>query len=257
MLCRKTCIRNLCYPVHDGVNGNCYDLVEGVISVRKGSFQFFFSQYIFLDTVNHSVCHALYKMMDIPVRCKRNKRSTKLNTPAALNQFLADHERRAFRIAQLAVGDSDAALDIVQDAMLDFVRRYRDKPEAEWPPLFYKVVQSRITDAHRRQTVRNRVWSWFSRDPRDSEELDLIQETHDPNGVSPLQQLERKSLDTALKEAIRSLPLRQQQAFLLRSWAGLDVAETALAMGCSAGSVKTHYYRAVQVLRRQLEVFKP
>jgi len=186
-------------------------------------------------------------------------RSFKLSTSAALNQFLADHERRAFRMAQFAIGDIDAALDIVQDAMLDFVRRYRDKPETEWAPLFYKVLQSRITDAHRRQSVRNRIWSWFGQGPQESgdPDRDPIQEAPDPRGPSPLLQLERSSLDTALKKALRLLPLRQQQAFLLRSWEGLDVAETALAMGCSDGSVKTHYYRAVQALRAQLEDFKP
>jgi len=160
-------------------------------------------------------------------------------------------------MARFAVADTDNALDIVQDAMLDFVRRYRDKPEAEWPPLFFKVVQSRITDAHRRQSVRNRIWSWFGRNTPDSEDVDPIQEAPDPDGVSPLLQLERSDLDAALKKAIRSLPLRQQQAFLLRSWEGLDVAETALAMGCSAGSVKTHYFRAVQMLRKQLGEFEP
>lgn len=160
-------------------------------------------------------------------------------------------------MAQFAVADADNALDIVQDAMLDFVRRYRDKAADEWAPLFFKVLQSRITDAHRRQSVRNRIWSWFSREQQDTEDVDPIQEASDPNGVSPLQHLERTDLDSALKKAIRSLPLRQQQAFLLRSWEGLDVAETALAMGCSDGSVKTHYFRAVQALRKQLEEFEP
>jgi len=184
-------------------------------------------------------------------------RSFKLSDSAALNLFLAKHELRAFRMALFAIGSRDAALDIVQDSMLDFVRRYRDKPEAEWTPLFYKVVQSRITDAHRRQAVRNRVWTWFGRRDPETEEQDLIQGAPDLHGASPLQQLERSVLDTALKTAIRSLPLRQQQAFLLRSWEGLDVAETALAMGCSEGSVKTHYFRALQALRKQLEDFQP
>jgi RNA polymerase sigma-70 factor (ECF subfamily) len=160
-------------------------------------------------------------------------------------------------MAQFAIGNTDHALDIVQDAMLDFVRRYRDKPQPEWAPLFFKIVQNRITDAHRRQSVRNRVWSWFGRDSQDSEEVDQIQEARDPGGINPLQQLERSTLDFALKKAIRSLPLRQQQAFLLRTWEGLDVAESALAMGCSDGSVKTHYFRAVQALRKHLEEFEP
>jgi len=176
---------------------------------------------------------------------------------AELNQFLTDVERRAFRMARFAIDDSDSALDIVQDAMLDFVRHYGDKPADEWPPLFFRVLQSRITDAHRRRSVRNRIWSWLGREQQDSGETDPIQEVCDPNGVSPLEQLERKALDDAMKKAIGSLPLRQQQAFLLRSWEGLDVADTAIAMGCTGGSVKTHYFRAVQTLRKWLEEFAP
>lgn len=156
-----------------------------------------------------------------------------------------------------AIKDVDNALDIVQEAMLDFVRRYRDKPEAEWPPLFFRVVQSRITDAHRRRTVKNRILSWLSKDHQDSEAENLFENMPDPADVNPLKSLERKTLGTALEAAIGSLPLRQQQAFLLRSWEGLDVAETARAMGCSDGSVKTHYFRAVQALRKELEEFAP
>jgi len=160
-------------------------------------------------------------------------------------------------MAQFAISDSDAALDIVQDAMLDFVRRYGSKPADEWPPLFYRVLQSRITDAHRRKTVRSRILSWFGRELPDSGDGDPFQEIQDPNGSSPLDHLERSALDGALKKSIAALPLRQQQAFLLRNWEGLDVAGTATAMGCSTGSVKTHYFRAVQALRKELEEFAP
>jgi RNA polymerase sigma-70 factor (ECF subfamily) len=166
-------------------------------------------------------------------------------------------EKRAYRMALFAIKDVDMALDIVQDAMLDFVRRYRNKPETEWPPLFFRVVQSRISDAHRRKSVRSRIMSWLGRDDEDGEAKDLVETAPDPRGVSPLLSLERQALGAALEEAIGSLPLRQQQAFLLRSWEGLDVAETARAMGCGDGSVKTHYFRAVQALRKQLEEFEP
>jgi RNA polymerase sigma-70 factor (ECF subfamily) len=166
-------------------------------------------------------------------------------------------EKRAYRMALFAVKDVDNALDIVQDAMLDFVRRYRHLPAGEWPPLFFRVVQSRICDAHRRRSVRNRIMSWLGRDDGDDEAHDLIENAPDPAGDSPLKALERQALGTALETAIGLLPLRQQQAFLLRSWEGLDVAETARAMGCSDGSVKTHYFRAVQALRKQLEGFGP
>jgi len=160
-------------------------------------------------------------------------------------------------MALFAVKDVDCALDIVQDAMLNFVRRYRDKPETDWPPLFFRVVQNRITDAHRRRNVRDRILSWLGRDRQDSEADDLLENMPDPGSVNPLHALERQVLGSALEDAIGTLPLRQQQAFLLRSWEGLDVAETARAMGCSDGSVKTHHFRAVQALRQQLEEFQP
>ncbi len=160
-------------------------------------------------------------------------------------------------MARFAVFDDDTALDIVQDTMLHFVRLYRSKPEKEWPPLFYKVLQSRINDAHRRRSVLKRIQVWLGWNDRDGEPADPIQDLADPNGISPLKHLERSQLGSSLEEAIGTLPLRQQQAFLLRSWEGLDVAETARAMGCSEGSVKTHYFRAIQTLREKLEDYQP
>jgi len=160
-------------------------------------------------------------------------------------------------MALFAVKDVDGALDIVQDAMHDFVRRYREKPEAEWAAIFFRVVQSRITDAHRRQNVKTRIMCWLGRDRQDLEAEDPIEQIPAPGRNDPLHVLERQALGTALEEAIGSLPLRQQQAFLLRSWEGLDVADTATAMACSDGSVKTHYFRAVQTLRKRLEEFYP
>lgn len=160
-------------------------------------------------------------------------------------------------MAQLAIGDTDDALDIVQEAMLDFVRRYRGKEAADWQALFLRVLQSRIIDAYRRQSVRNRFRTWLGKDDGRGETVDPLQMVPDPNGSSPAEHLERQVLGTVLEAAVRSLPLRQQQAFLLRSWEGLDVAATAFAMGCSEGSVKTHYFRAIQALREKLEDFRP
>lgn len=180
-----------------------------------------------------------------------------LERSSSLNHFLSSVEKRAFSMARFAVGNEDAALDIVQDTMFDFVRLYRSKPDGEWPPLFYRVLQSRIRDAHRRGSVLRRLQVWLGWDDRDGETVDPLQELADPNGVSPLKHLERSQLGTHLERAIGALPLRQQQAFLLRSWEGLDVADTARAMGCSEGSVKTHYFRAVQALRGKLEEYQP
>lgn len=180
-----------------------------------------------------------------------------LDTAARLNLFLTDVEKRAFRMARFAMDTDDQALDCVQDAMLEFVRRYRDKPEQEWTPLFYRVLQSRITDAHRRQSVRKRFMGWLGLGNGEDDDCDPIQNVPDPRNASPFRLLEQAQMGAQLERAIAALPLRQQQAFLLRSWEGFDVAETAQAMGCSAGSVKTHYFRAVQALRLKLEEYRP
>lgn len=168
-----------------------------------------------------------------------------------MERFLAEVERRALRIAILSVGDRDDALDIVQDAMFKLVRRYGDRPSEEWRPLFFRILANRITDQQRRRTVRQRVIAWLAPRP-DDEDHDPIAELPDPNPVAPDEALGRADAMTALEGALATLPGRQRQAFLLRSLEGLDVAETAAAMGCSEGSVKTHYSRAVHRLRHTL-----
>lgn len=171
----------------------------------------------------------------------------------SLNQFLAEVERRAFRMAEIASGHSEDALDIVQDSMLTLAQKYAHKPQGEWKPLFWRILQSKINDWHRRNKVRNRFRSWLQYFNDDEGAADPIQEAADPQGRDPQAMLENTDAGTALDLALKQLPLRQQQAFLLRNWEGLNVAETAHAMGCSQGSVKTHYSRAVQSLRAQLE----
>lgn len=168
-----------------------------------------------------------------------------------MERFLAEVERRALRIAVLSVGDRDEALDIVQDAMFKLVRNYGGRPSEEWRPLFFRILANRITDQQRRQTVRQRVFAWFAPRP-DDEDDDPIAELPDPHPVAPDEVLGRADAMTALEAALATLPGRQRQAFLLRSLEGLDVAETAAAMGCTEGSVKTHYSRAVHRLRTAL-----
>ena len=154
-------------------------------------------------------------------------------------------------MAELACGNREDALDIVQDAMLDLARKYAHKPAGEWMPLFQRILQSRIRDWYRRQKVRNRWRTWLRRDDEEADP-DPLQNIPDPGGRSPLEQAEQDHDMERLGAALQRLPLRQQQAFLLRVWEGLDVAQTAAAMGCSPGSVKTHYSRAIHSLREVL-----
>jgi len=173
----------------------------------------------------------------------------------ALNQFLAGVELKAFKIAQAALRHEDDALDAVQDAMLQLARAYADRPAQEWKPLFYRILENRIRDMQRRRTVRGRVIAWLPfRGDEDDEEPDPIAQAPSPEPQPP-RRLELEQAVGALEKALGGLPRRQQQAFLLRTLEGLDVAQTAAAMGCSEGSVKTHYFRALQALRAQLGEF--
>ncbi len=174
----------------------------------------------------------------------------------AMDRFLAVVERRAYRMAWIATSNREDALDIVQDAMLRLVKRYAGRPEAEWGPLFQRIVQSSIRDWYRRRQVRNRWRQWlgFRKGPADDEMVgDPLETTIASPAPGPDGNLASQRAIDALDAALHALPLRQQQAFLLRQWEGLSVADTACAMGISAGSVKTHYFRAVQALRNKLE----
>jgi RNA polymerase sigma-70 factor (ECF subfamily) len=171
-----------------------------------------------------------------------------------LNRFLAEVERRALRIAEIGVRDRDEALDLVQEAMIKLARKYGDRDSDEWPPLFYRILQNGIRDWHRRQAVRNRVMVWFGRGSQDAEEYDLVAAAPDPRGRTPDEELANEEAMGSLEQAVRALPARQREAFMLRTFEGLDVAGTAVAMGCSEGSVKTHYSRAIHSLRETLGV---
>ena len=170
----------------------------------------------------------------------------------ALSQFLAGVELKAFKIAQAALRHEDDALDAVQDAMMQLARAYADRPAEQWKPLFYRILENRIRDMQRRRTVRGRVMAWLPiRGEDDDEDFDPVAQAPSAE-PQPVRRLELAEAMGALEQALEALPPRQRQAFLLRTLEGLDVAETAAAMGCSEGSVKTHYFRAVQTLRAQL-----
>lgn len=173
----------------------------------------------------------------------------------ALEAFLAGIERKAFRMAQIALRHEADALDVVQDSMLQLAHRYANRPAAEWKPLFYRILENRIRDLQRRRMVRNRVMAWVPWHADDEEEhSDPIEQAAD-QGPEPPTLVESGEIREALERALAQLPRRQRQAFLLRNFEGLDVADTAAAMQCSEGSVKTHYFRALQALRLALGEF--
>lgn len=172
--------------------------------------------------------------------------------PMNLDAFLRSVGRRAQVMAEIATRDREAALDIVQDSMLALTARYRDRDPAEWGPLFQTILQSRIMDWHRSRTRRGRWFTWLV-PPGDDEEADPWADVPEQASSDPALLLERaRDMDTVLA-VLADLPLRQQQAFMLRIWEGLDTAATAEAMDCSEGSVKTHLSRAMHALRARLE----
>ncbi len=169
-----------------------------------------------------------------------------------LDLFFRNAQPRAFRMLQFAVHDEQLALDLLQDAMLAFVRSYAQRPPAERAPLFYRVVQNRLRDHFRRHRVRSRWLSLFS----DMGGRDKDDNNYQPEAIEPKpaawRQLDTQHKLEYLDRVLSRLGARQQQTFLLRAWEGLTEAETATAMGISVGSVKTHYARARAALRKAL-----
>ena len=167
-----------------------------------------------------------------------------------LDRFLASVERQAFRMAAIATRHNDDALDIVQDTMIKLVEKYASKPEDEWRPLFFTILQSRITDYHRKRTLTGKLFSWIKQGDND-ETLEPLDTSESLDG--PLEMLMEALTIERLERALASLPVRQQQVFLLRTWQGFSVAETAKILGCGEGSVKTHLSRATEALMKSIE----
>jgi RNA polymerase sigma-70 factor, ECF subfamily len=187
------------------------------------------------------------------------KKGRNLASRSELSAFLASVERRAFKQAVFGVRDEEAALDVVQDAMLRLSERYGDRPAEELAPLFQRILQNAIRDWFRRQRVRS-LWTTLLSslgsghgENDDHDPLETLQASGDSNyGESPPERLERSQVIEIIEKEVSRLPPRQREAFLMRYWEELDVAETAKAMGCSEGSVKTHCSRAAHSLAAAL-----
>jgi RNA polymerase sigma-70 factor (ECF subfamily) len=186
------------------------------------------------------------------------KRIPALSSQRELSDFLTATERRAFKQAMFAVRNEESALDIVQDSMMKLAEKYGDRPVEELPMLFQRILQNTIRDYYRRSKVRS-LWTTLlsSFSPNDDEEYDPLETIEAESGSNspnrPDGQLEQAQVLGLIEEEIKALPARQREAFLMRYWEDMDVAETASAMGCSEGSVKTHCSRANHTLAAALK----
>ena len=169
--------------------------------------------------------------------------------PATLEAFLAGIDARAFRFAELGLRHREDALDAVQDAMLKMLA-YRERPPEEWSPLFWSILRNRMVDMQRRSLFRMR-WLLPGSTDRDGEALDWADD-----GPGPSRQHDSHEAWARIRTALQQLPARQREAFTLRVLEELDVAQTAQAMGCGEGSVKTHLSRARSALQKHLEEFQ-
>lgn len=179
----------------------------------------------------------------------------RMATEKELSDFLENVERRAFKQAVYAVRKDESALDIVQDAMIKLAEKYGDKPAAELPLLFQRILQNTIHDYFRREKVRNSWVSLFSSlgiASENHEDFDILETYEFQDGSlgseSSADKVEREQILAAIDAEVQKLPARQREAFLMRYWEDMDVAETAAAMKCSEGSVKTHCSRATHTL---------
>lgn len=184
---------------------------------------------------------------------------SKLASHHELSAFLSEVERRAYKQALFATRDEHVALDIVQDSMMKLAEKYGGKPAGELPLLFQRILQNTIRDHYRRQKVRS-MWTTLmsslipQHDEGEYDPLDTLQDkNNNSQAARPDEALDQSQTLALIEAELEKLPARQREAFLLRYWEDLDTAETAAAMGCSEGSVKTHCSRATHTLAAALK----
>ena len=197
--------------------------------------------------------------MDLAPKKSQSESSTAQTSTAEqrLRFFMQDVTGRALVMMESATqGHNGIAMDLVQEAFISLHKSYADKSTEEWYPLFYTILNNKLQDWRRKEARRASPFSLFRKidlDSDDEEAMDIVDEST-PN---PLQFLDQAVAVEEIQEAIASLPVRQQQAFMLRAWEGFDTQTTAQIMDCSEGSVKTHYHRAIQGLRNTLAHLNP
>ena len=182
-----------------------------------------------------------------------------LATEQELSEFLKSVEKRAFKRSVYHVRNEDAALDIVQDSMMKLAEHYGDKPAAELPMLFQRILVNCTLDWFRRNKTRNALFSNMGdfESPGDDADFDLLENYESIDNQQRTESAEdttrRAQIFREIESALAQLPGRQREAFMMRYWEEMDVSETAAAMGCTEGSGKTHCFRAVQALSKLLQ----
>lgn len=173
----------------------------------------------------------------------------------SMEEFLISVERRALQMTKIATGDAEIAMDLVQDAMLKLVEKYSSKSSQQWRPLFYRILNNKITDFYRRKAVKDKLFVSNATGNSDLDITDAITALARP-ADNPDRRMQSKQRVDRLISSLYRLPPRQKQTFMLRCWEGMNTEQTAKAMSCSQSSVKTHYSRALKALRDQLEDYR-
>lgn len=203
-----------------------------------------------MNTVNVTLPTENIKISDINTNEKMINVKNNDTERFRMEQFLSSVQNSGYRMAQLATKNTDDALELVQESMLQLVKRYKGKPDNELRILFYRILSSRITDWYRKKAFRRQFKKIFSAESYS--EGDPIQQLASDQQLGVDTQVENNHLLSKLTDALQQLSTRQHQAFVLRAWQGFNVKETATIMKCSTGSVKTHYSRALLSLKKQL-----
>ncbi|MFH7347528.1 RNA polymerase sigma factor [Acinetobacter variabilis] len=181
----------------------------------------------------------------------------KSTAESRLKNFMQDVTGRALVMMESATqGQHGIAMDLVQEAFISLHKSYAEKSTEEWYPLFYTILNNKLQDWHRKEARRNQPFSFFKKVSLDDDEVEF-DNLVDESTPSPLEFLDQAVTAEEIQEAIAKLPMRQQQAFMLRAWEGFDTQTTAQIMNCTEGSVKTHYHRAIQGLRASLAHLNP
>lgn len=194
-------------------------------------------------------------------------KSTVASNDANVHEDIEQHFRlfvekmtgRALVMMESSTGHHDVAMDIVQESFIALHQNYLKRPVDEWTPLFYTIMNHRLMDWHRREQRKQKRFAWFKpvQVEQEETEIDATLLVEDTQNIDPSDFLSQSHTIEEIQKAVARLPIRQQQAFLLRAWENLDTRTTAQIMECSEGSVKTHYHRAIQSLRINLSQFDP